>query len=145
MFTKEEFPDRNIIIKFRSLIVSLFSDMWRIGIRGLGLWCLMPLASIYFSYIVEISFISGGNWNTRRKPPICRKSLTNFITQCFTECTSSRPGFELTTLVVIGIDCIGSCKSNYHTTATTTITLNIKVVCILSISHRCNYPLSHIE
>ena len=23
-------------------------------------------------------------------------------------------GFELTTLVVIGIDCIGSCKSNYH-------------------------------
>ena len=30
-------------------------------------------------------------------------------------------GFELTTLVVIGTDCIGSCKSNYHTiTATTT-------------------------
>ena len=24
-------------------------------------------------------------------------------------------GFELTTLVVIGIDCIGSYKSNYHT------------------------------
>jgi hypothetical protein len=24
-------------------------------------------------------------------------------------------GFELTTLVVIGTDCIGSCKSNYHT------------------------------
>jgi hypothetical protein len=23
--------------------------------------------------------------------------------------------FELTTLVVIGTDCIGSCKSNYHT------------------------------
>jgi hypothetical protein len=23
-------------------------------------------------------------------------------------------GFELTTLVVIGTDCIGSCKSNYH-------------------------------
>ena len=30
------------------------------------------------------------------------------------------PGFELTTLVVIGTDCIGSCKSNYHTTTTTT-------------------------
>ena len=29
--------------------------------------------------------------------------------------------FELTTSVVIGTDCIGSCKSNYHTiTATTT-------------------------
>ena len=24
-------------------------------------------------------------------------------------------GFELTTSVVIGTDCIGSCKSNYHT------------------------------
>ena len=29
-------------------------------------------------------------------------------------------GFELTTLVVIGTDCIGSCKSNYHTITTTT-------------------------
>ena len=27
-------------------------------------------------------------------------------------------GFELTTLVVIGTDCIGSCKSNYHTITT---------------------------
>ena len=30
-------------------------------------------------------------------------------------------GFELTTLVVIGTDCIGSCKSNYHTIMTTTV------------------------
>jgi len=29
-------------------------------------------------------------------------------------------GFELTTLVVIGTDCTGSCKSNYHTITTTT-------------------------
>ena len=29
-------------------------------------------------------------------------------------------GFKLTTLVVIGTDCIGSCKSNYHTVTTTT-------------------------
>jgi hypothetical protein len=28
--------------------------------------------------------------------------------------TSSWAGFELVTLVVIGIDCIGSCKSNYY-------------------------------
>jgi hypothetical protein len=28
--------------------------------------------------------------------------------------------FELTTLVVIGIDSIGNCKSNYHTITTTT-------------------------
>jgi hypothetical protein len=29
-------------------------------------------------------------------------------------------GFELTTLVVIGTDCIGSCKSNYHMITATT-------------------------
>jgi hypothetical protein len=28
--------------------------------------------------------------------------------------TSAWSRFELTTLVVIGTDCIGSCKSNYH-------------------------------
>jgi len=29
-------------------------------------------------------------------------------------------GLKLTTLVVIGTDCTGSCKSNYHTITTTT-------------------------
>jgi hypothetical protein len=28
----------------------------------------------YFSYIVAVSFIDGGNWSTRSKPPTCRKS-----------------------------------------------------------------------
>jgi hypothetical protein len=28
----------------------------------------------YFSYIVEVSFIGGGNRRTRRKPPICHES-----------------------------------------------------------------------
>ena len=34
----------------------------------------------YFSYIVAVSFIGGGNQSTQRKPQTCRKSLTNFIT-----------------------------------------------------------------
>ena len=40
-----------------------------------------------------------------------------------------RAGFELTTLVVIGTDCIGSYKSNYHTIMTTTapVCLNIGI------------------
>jgi hypothetical protein len=33
----------------------------------------------YFSYIVTVSFIGGGNWSTRRKPLTCRKSLASFI------------------------------------------------------------------
>jgi hypothetical protein len=45
----------------------------------------------YFTYIVTVNCIGGGS--TRRKLPSCR--------------------FELITLVVIGTDCIGSCKSNY--------------------------------
>jgi hypothetical protein len=34
----------------------------------------------YVSYIVGVSFIGGANRSTRRKPPTCRKLLTNFIT-----------------------------------------------------------------
>ena len=33
--------------------------------------------------------------------------------------TSPRAGFELTTSVAIGTNCIGSCKSNYHTITST--------------------------
>jgi hypothetical protein len=42
--------------------------------------------------------------------------------------TSPWSRFELTTSVVIGTDCIGSCKSNYHTIMVTTAlcTRNIK-------------------
>jgi hypothetical protein len=42
-------------------------------------------------------------------------SLTNFITRCCIEYTSTWTRFELTTLVVIDTDSISSCKSNYHT------------------------------
>ena len=34
----------------------------------------------YFSYIMAVSYIGGRNQSTLRKPPTCRKSLTNFIT-----------------------------------------------------------------
>jgi len=38
-------------------------------------------------------------------------------------------GYELTMLVVIGIDCIGSCKFNYHTITTTTTPLKRIILC----------------
>jgi hypothetical protein len=41
---------------------------------GLGLWCLMPLSTI-FQYIVSTSFIGGGYMSIWRKPPTCRKSI----------------------------------------------------------------------
>jgi hypothetical protein len=39
-----------------------------------------PILKKYFSYIMGVSFIEGGNWRTQRKPLTCHKSLTNFIT-----------------------------------------------------------------
>ena len=72
----------------------------------------------YFSYIVPVSFTCGGN---RRKLPTCRKSLTNFITYWCIEYMLPWTGFELTTLVVIGTNCTGSCKSNYHTITIRTV------------------------
>ena len=47
---------------------------------------------------------------------------------CCIEYTTPRVGFELTILVVIGTNCIGSNKSNYHTIMTTT-TPNILCNC----------------
>ena len=82
---------------------------------------------------MAVSFICWGNRSNRRKPPICRKSLTNFITLCCIEYTLPWMVFELTTLVVIDTDCTGSCKSNYHTIMTTTASLY--VMTMKKISH----------
>jgi len=43
---------------------------------------------LYFNYIVAVNFIDGGNRSARKKPPTCRKSLTNFIISCCIEYTS---------------------------------------------------------
>ena len=73
------------------------------------------------SVIVVVSFIGEGNRSTWRKPPTCHKSLTNFIILSCIEYSSPSAGLEVTTPVVIGTDCIGSCKSNYHAFTTTTV------------------------
>ena len=79
------------------------------------LWCLTLLSTIFLLY-------SGGQFYWWRKPPICRKSLTNFI---------AHNAVYLTTSVVIGTDCIGSCKSSYHTnTATTAPGIKLVYTCI---------------
>jgi hypothetical protein len=47
----------------------------RIGrTRGLELWCLMPLSTI-FSNIMPVSFIGGGNQSTRKKTSTYCKSF----------------------------------------------------------------------
>ena len=77
----------------------------------------------YFSYIVAVSFIGRGN---QRKPQVTDKLYHIMLY------TSPRSRFELTTPVVIGTDCIGSCKSSYHTITATTppppLTFHIGVI-----------------
>jgi hypothetical protein len=56
--------------------------LWSIGLFV----CLMVFNATfndfqqYFSYIVAVSFIGGGNRSICRKASTCRKSLANFIT-----------------------------------------------------------------
>jgi len=50
----------------------------KVALNCLFVCCLMVFnfntIQQYFSYLVAISFIGGGNWRTRTKPQTCRKS-----------------------------------------------------------------------
>ena len=58
----------------------------------------------------QVSFIGGEN---RRKTLTYHKSLQT-LSHKVVSSTPALAGFELTPLVMIGTDCIGSCKSYYH-------------------------------
>jgi hypothetical protein len=80
----------------------------------------MYVLVVFNLYIVSLSIIyTITNWRDRRDRD--RMSLTNFSTLCWYQVHLAWSGFELTTLVVIGTDCIGNYKSNFNTITITTV------------------------
>jgi hypothetical protein len=65
----------------------IFQTLYKVPIEIFKITCIVCLLDgverhfqQYFSDIVAVSFIGGGNRRTRRKPPTWHKSLTNSIT-----------------------------------------------------------------
>jgi hypothetical protein len=89
-----------------SYFKTINTDVFQLDpVLGLGLWCLMPISTIFQLYRGP-----GGQFYCLRKSeyPVKTTDLSQ-VTGTLYHITLYRVGFELTTLVMIGTDCTGSC------------------------------------
>jgi hypothetical protein len=124
------YNNRNAIVSFYSIFLISISKVevvyWIVHNRRVSVHAPTPVYDLVHSLIQHyiIKFVTdlrqvGVFLRVFRFPPPI--DLTTTI-QLY---TSSWTGFELTTLVVTGSDCIGSYKSNYHTIMTMTTRPNV--------------------
>ena len=87
-------------------------------------FCLIPLLTILQLYCGG-QVIGGGNWRTRRKSLTYRNSLTNLSHNVVHLAL-----IKIKISGVIGTDCIGSYKSNYHTITATIAPITFEIQCM---------------
>ena len=90
--------------------LTIFPTLFGLGL-GLGLWCLMPFSTISLQYRWRsVLLVEEYREKTTDLPQVHDKLYHIMLYQVYLTWVR----FKLTMLVVIGIDCIGSYKSNYH-------------------------------